>query len=69
MQIDDGAIRMDGLRIDTGCSVFHTGFDRVLWFDGVEDGYVQFRTVNGPFSMKLEVFEEYIWKGILRVEI
>lgn len=68
MQIEDGCILLDGVRIESGCSVYHTEFERVLWFDGVDDEYVQFRTVTGPFSMRLDVFEAAVADGTLHVE-
>lgn len=68
VQIDDGTIRIGDVTIGAGSSIYHHGLERVLWFVGIDDGYIRFRTLSGPFSIRLDVFEEYVTDGILQIE-
>ena len=60
MNAQGNQIHIDGKTIVEGTSIYHGSIGRVLWFQGVSEGYVQLRSVGGPFEIKLSMFEQYV---------
>ena len=68
MNTQGDRIDMDEKTIVEGTSIYHGSIGRVLWFQGVSEGYVQLRSVGGPFEIKLRMFEQYVEDGTFLIE-
>ena len=68
MSNEEPELTIDGTPIRRGTSIFHRNVNRVLWFDGIEDGYVKLGSVQGMIEIDLDTFRQHILNGTLRIE-
>lgn len=62
------AVEVDGDRIRTGTSVYHTVGNRVLWVDDIVGDVVVLGTVERTVRVSKEVFRKNVEDGTLKIE-